>query len=256
LIFGPDVKSLGVSVALIVAPVAIFCVFVARHLRHQFRTYDAGYAILVIAIVFTIYVLLLLFITASRDPGIVPRASHPPEEDIHYDDLSLTDTPGRLHFPRVKEVRVNGMPVKVKYCETCMVYRPPRCSHCSICNNCVERFDHHCPWVGQCIGKTTYENFRYRSDGRPNVYDQGCLSNFQEVLFAKIQPSKHNFRALIQEEVRAPPANNAGEVEEERVGGPRAKVGDDLDIDGDLLKISQRHNHGDIDIEIGGGNAN
>ena len=102
--------------------------------------------------------LLLLFVTAGRDPGIVPRASHPPEDDIHYDDLSLTDTPGRLQFPRVKEVIVNGMPVKVKYCETCMVYRPPRCSHCSICNNCVERFDHHCPWVGQCIGKVSYIN--------------------------------------------------------------------------------------------------
>ena len=101
--------------------------------------------------------LLLLFVTAGRDPGIVPRASHPPEEDIHYDDLSH-DTPRRLQFPRVKEVIVNGMPVKVKYCETCMVYRPPRCSHCSICNNCVERFDHHCPWVGQCIGKVSYIN--------------------------------------------------------------------------------------------------
>ena len=104
--------------------------------------------------------------------------------------------------------------------------------------------------------QTTYENFRYRSDGRPNVYDQGCLSNFQEVVFAKIQPSKHKFRAHIQEEVQAPPANDAGEVEDELVGGPRAKVGDDLDIDGDLLKISQRHNHGDIDIEMGGGNTN
>ncbi|CAO1946714.1 unnamed protein product [Urochloa humidicola] len=92
LIFGPDVKSLGVSVALIVVPVALFCVFVARHLRHQFHANDAGHAILIIAIVYTIYVLLLLFVTAARDPGIVPRASHPPEEDIHYDSLSLTDT--------------------------------------------------------------------------------------------------------------------------------------------------------------------
>lgn len=99
--------------------------------------------------------LLLLLTTAARDPGIVPRASHPPE-DIHYDNLSLTNTPGILQFPHVKEVTVNGMPVKVKYCETCMVFRPPRCSHCSICNNCVERFDHHCPWVGQCIGKVSY----------------------------------------------------------------------------------------------------
>ncbi|CAL4953489.1 unnamed protein product [Urochloa decumbens] len=334
LIFGPDVKSLGVSVALIVVPVALFCVFVARHLRHQFHANDAGYAILIVAIVYTIYVLLLLFVAAARDPGIVPRASHPPQEDIHYDSLSLTDTPETLQFPRVKEVIVNGMPVKVKYCETCMVYRPPRCSHYSICNNCVERFDHHCPWVGQCIGKrnyryfflfvssssllciyvfaisalyikvlmdgdyptvwkalkhspaslalmiycfislwfvggltgfhmylistnqTTYENFRYRSDGRPNVYDRGCLSNIYEVAFAKIQPSKHKFRAYIQEEeVRAPPANSAGEVEEQ-VGGPRAKLEDDLDIDGDLSKISQWHNHGDNDIEMGGGNAN
>lgn len=103
--------------------------------------------------------------------------------------------------------------------------------------------------------QTTYENFRYRSDGRPNVYDQGCLSNFQEVVFAKIQPSKHKFRAYIQEEVQAPPANNSGEMEEGQVGGPRAKVGDDIDID-DLFKISQRHHRGDNDIEIGGENTN
>lgn len=101
-------------------------------------------------------VLVLLLLTSARDPGIVPRNSHPPEEEFRYESAASMEAGGRqtpsLQFPRTKEVIVNGLPVRVKYCDTCMLYRPPRCSHCSVCNNCVERFDHHCPWVGQCIG--------------------------------------------------------------------------------------------------------
>lgn len=117
---------------------------------------------------------MLLFLTSARDPGIIPRNSHPPEEEFRYDPSVSIDAGGRpgggnvggrqtpsLQFPRTKEVMVNGLPVRVKYCDTCMLYRPPRCSHCSICNNCVERFDHHCPWVGQCIGQVSKHAIQY-----------------------------------------------------------------------------------------------
>jgi palmitoyltransferase ZDHHC9/14/18 len=156
LIFGPDARSLLGTLILIILPVIVFCICVGRHLRHKFPSYNAGYVIIVVAIVFTIFVLGLLIRTSAQDPGIVPRNSHPPEEEFRYETSASAETGGRqtpsLQFPRTKEVTVNGMLVKVKYCDTCMLYRPPRCSHCSICNNCVERFDHHCPWVGQCIG--------------------------------------------------------------------------------------------------------
>jgi len=101
----------------------------------------------------------LLVLTSLSDPGILPRAemqslSPGLDEEIHA-TIGYVPSDDRNAAPLTAEQIQQGF----RFCRTCKIVRPPRSFHCSDCNNCVRRFDHHCPFVNNCIGQRNYVYF-------------------------------------------------------------------------------------------------
>ena len=51
---------------------------------------------------------------------------------------------------------------KYQLCRRCniLIDKSLKIVHCDICNICCEFYDHHCPWVGKCIGKNNIFTFK------------------------------------------------------------------------------------------------
>ena len=61
-------------------------------------------------------------------------------------------------FTRLVEVALEiGLHLD-NFCSYCEVIKSETSFHCTICNRCVELFDHHCPFINNCLG---YRNHKY-----------------------------------------------------------------------------------------------
>ena len=74
----------------------------------------------------------------------------------HPNDIRLKNGNQKENSIRIRQL---GYISQYKICSTCYLIRPLRSTHCNTCNNCVIRFDHHCPWIGTCTGKRNYPIF-------------------------------------------------------------------------------------------------
>ncbi|KAL1062760.1 hypothetical protein V6Z11_D13G101700, partial [Gossypium hirsutum] len=141
LVSGPDPRGLFLTSVSILISTWIFTIYIANDLQNTNPT-----LVITICSILTIVVIVNLILVTAIDPGIIPRSTQ---------QSSVEDTDSS-NGSRRKEVTINGVQLKLKYCRICRIFRPPRSCHCAICDNCVEKFDHHCPWIGQCIALRNY----------------------------------------------------------------------------------------------------
>mmetsp|Transcript_23196 Transcript_23196/g.72438 ORF Transcript_23196/g.72438 Transcript_23196/m.72438 type:complete len:468 (-) Transcript_23196:130-1533(-) len=104
-------------------------------------------AVLAVGAVLYAQTVILLALAASTDPGVIPR------------NAEMDPAEAAACAAEHRTVLVRNVEVSLKWCQTCHIWRPPRAAHCRDCGACIEEFDHHCPWMGQCVGRRNYRYF-------------------------------------------------------------------------------------------------
>lgn len=69
-------------------------------------------------------------------------------------------------------------------CTYCNIIQPPRSKHCHDCDKCVLQFDHHCVWLGTCIGKRNHRRFWWY------IFEETILCIWTGILYITFLKSK------------------------------------------------------------------
>ncbi|SJK85869.1 DHHC palmitoyltransferase [Babesia microti strain RI] len=135
---GPNPENILITISVVLSIWIIYLVY-------AFKYYADIYIDIAFSFLIRFASISLILATSLIEPGIIDK-----DQDI--EEYMETSAP-------VKIVHIHLKPVVTVWCASCRIYKPPRSKHCRHCDLCIKRFDHHCPWVSNCIGYNNYKVF-------------------------------------------------------------------------------------------------
>ena len=131
----------------ITIPIILFLIFEAEYLSDELTIF-----IPILIVILYVIILLYLILATFCDPGIIRKF-------FINNNININEKKDENNERIFSKIFHLGKIISYKYCYTCGIMRPNKSTHCKVCNNCVERLDHHCPWIGNCAGKRNYIYF-------------------------------------------------------------------------------------------------
>ncbi|XP_013855394.1 palmitoyltransferase ZDHHC12-B isoform X4 [Austrofundulus limnaeus] len=109
---------------------------------------ETGQLVQPVLFVLLVLVSVLLYFTVSlMDPGFILSD----DPDLQF-SLGVSEEQQDMIGPGSKSLRQ-------RRCGHCLLQQPMRSKHCQTCHHCVRRYDHHCPWIENCVGEQNHRWF-------------------------------------------------------------------------------------------------
>lgn len=133
--------------------VGVSCTFIlllSASIYYLISAYMIGEMTFKISLTFTTISIMAFFNVIMRDPGFIHSRSKFGKKYATLIEDSENNNDDDMHDLTY-----------YRFCGLCNVYQPPDACHCQDCGMCVMGYDHHCPWMGICIGKHNYRAFMF-----------------------------------------------------------------------------------------------
>lgn len=130
---GRDLKPPIIVNLLIIIGAVLYFAFPVPY----FIEIHSNYSPLIFGILLVSLMFVFFFSAMCTDPGIIPRAKKP----LFHPEIPSNQL--RMRVPQTTNLMSSKGITSLRYCETCQIFKPPKCEHCYICDNCILEYDHH-----------------------------------------------------------------------------------------------------------------